>query len=260
MSLTHLIRKTVFALSATGLMAWSTASQAQPSTNFVKRLSDLEAAVAQMSLALAELRASNNTLTAQVQAIGTQANGMDGKITTLQTGLTQAAATAKSYTDTAAARTLADAKTYSDNRLAPVSDKLVHVVRSGNNLIINGANLHVRNGLGSTANNGVNGLGNLIVGYNESRNQAPANPDVRTGSHNLVVGIGANFSRTSSIITGVNNTSGGNYASVYAGTGNTATGTFSAVMGGFNNLTSGGWATILGGRDRTAANQLDHLP
>lgn len=36
-----------------------------------------------------------------------------------------------------------------------------------------------------------NGLGNLIVGYNESRGGS----DIRTGSHNVVMGQGNNFSR-----------------------------------------------------------------
>jgi hypothetical protein len=48
-------------------------------------------------------------------------------------------------------------------------------------VVITGANLRIVNGLGNTAT--TNGLGNLIVGYNESRN-SPDFPDVRTGSHN----------------------------------------------------------------------------
>lgn len=127
-------------------------------------------------------------------------------------------------------------------------------------MLITGANVFIRNGLGATVNNGANGLCNLIVGYNEGRGQGTANPDVRTGSHNLIVGVGANFSRNGAIITGINNTSTGHFASVYGGTGNLANGTYSVVVGGYNNQTTGGWATILGGRDRVAASQLDHLP
>ena len=46
-----------------------------------------------------------------------------------------------------------------------------------------GVNVHVRDGSGGT-DGAVNGLGNLIVGYNEDSG------DTRSGSHNLVVGQG----------------------------------------------------------------------
>ena len=65
-------------------------------------------------------------------------------------------------------------------------------------VVITGANLRIVNGLGATdctdaQDNPIpdcpNGLGNLIVGYNEPRGFE----DVRTGSHNVVVGQGAQF-------------------------------------------------------------------
>ena len=225
---------------------------AQPSTAFVKRLADVEALAAKLVQSLDDLRRQN-------QALGTQLTAQAATIASLQAALAKEVADRTAYADGVAAAALADARTYSDARLAPVSDKLVHVSRSGNNLLINGANVFIRNGLGSTYATG-NGLGNLILGYNESRNQGAANPDVRTGSHNMIVATGANYTLNGSYITGINNTSNGHHASVYGGTGNIATGTYSVVVGGFNNRTTGGWSTILGGRDRTAANQLDHLP
>ena len=254
------LRRTLAALAAMCLFAWSLPGLAQPSTNYVKRLTDLETAVAQLSQTVTDLRTSNTLLVSQVQALSAQANAQGATLTALQAAMVKAAADDKAYADTAATNALNSAKTYSDNRLAPLSDKLQHFSRSGNNVLITGANVYIRNGLGATVNNGFNGLGNLIVGYNEGRNQGAANPDVRTGSHNLIVGVGANYARNASIITGINNSSGNNFASVYGGTGNSANATFSSVVGGFNNVTTGGWATILGGRDRSAANQLDHLP
>jgi len=233
-------------LAALCLLALPALVAAQPSTAYVKRLADVEAQVAALSTQTATLAAALADLRSQNAA--------------LQAALTKEVADRSAYADSAAATALASAKAYSDNRLSPVADKLLHVNRSGNNLLITGANVYIRNGMGATAGNGFNGLGNLIVGYNESRNQGAANPDVRTGSHNLIVGVGANYARSASIITGVNNSSGNNYASVYGGTGNYANAVYSSVVGGYNNTTSGGWATILGGRDRTAANQLDHLP
>lgn len=245
------------ALICSSLLA--TTVQAQPALSSAQRLANLEATVAQMSQSLNELRATNASLATQVQAMNSQLNTQNGTIAALQDALAKASADGRAYADIAAANALASARIYSDNRLSPVSDKLVHFSRSGNNVFISGANLHVRNGLGTTVNGGFNGLGNLIVGYNESRG-SPDNPDVRTGSHNLIVGVGANYARNASIITGVNNASANHYASVYGGTGNFANATYSVVVGGYNNQSNGGWSTILGGRDRMANSQLDHLP
>src|SRR5581483_745685 len=44
-----------------------------------------------------------------------------------------------------------------------------------------GVNVYIRNGSNSTMT--TNGVGNLILGYNESTNQS------RTGSHNIVTGL-----------------------------------------------------------------------
>ena len=77
-----------------------------------------------------------------------------------------------------------------------------HFSRDGNEIIITENNLHIVNGLGQTGclvddeGNPLpgcpNGLGNLIVGYNEPHG---SEPDIRTGSHNVVVGDQLNFSR-----------------------------------------------------------------
>jgi trimeric autotransporter adhesin len=64
----------------------------------------------------------------------------------------------------------------------------------GADVILTGANLHLRNGLGATnghagnpnayedGQTAVNGLGNLIVGYDEGSSPT------KTGSHNVVLG------------------------------------------------------------------------
>src|SRR5262245_36906441 len=63
-------------------------------------------------------------------------------------------------------------------RLAAVEYKLVHISGGANEVVITGANLRIVNGLGRTGcvdeqgnqiSNCPNGLGNLIVGYNEPR-------------------------------------------------------------------------------------------
>src|SRR5215510_2543918 len=82
---------------------------------------------------------------------------------------------------------------YEDKELAQrVKDleyKLQYVTGGEDEVVITGANLRIVNGLESTDT--INGVGNLIVGYNEPPVLLPAN---RTGSHNLVVGNRNNFS------------------------------------------------------------------
>jgi hypothetical protein len=86
-------------------------------------------------------------------------------------------------------------------------------------------NLHLVNGLGRTdctdeqghpIPDCPNGLGNLMVGYNESRND-PVDPDVRTGSHNVVVGRRHNFARFGGLVVGDYHTITGAFASVSGG-------------------------------------------
>src|SRR5205807_1257654 len=53
----------------------------------------------------------------------------------------------------------------------------------GNDVYFTGCNVNIRSGSGST-DGPTNGLGNLIVGYNEF----PSSVVTRSGSHNIVVG------------------------------------------------------------------------
>ena len=68
-------------------------------------------------------------------------------------------------------------------RVAALEAKTRFISTVGTEMSITGANLHILNGTGQTET--TNGLGNLIVGYNELR-ETGKNP--RTGSHNLIVG------------------------------------------------------------------------
>jgi hypothetical protein len=74
-----------------------------------------------------------------------------------------------------------------EHRVAELEYKLEYVSGGANEVVITGANLRIINGLGSTAT--TNGLGNLIVGYNEPRDIV----NVETGSHNVVVRQRHNF-------------------------------------------------------------------
>jgi hypothetical protein len=122
-----------------------------------------------------------------------------------------------------------------------------------NEVYLEGANLHVTNGLGDTATE--NSLGNVIIGYNESRgsNRAGVVLDDRSGSHMLVVGSENNYSSFGGIIAGWYNTVDGVYSSVSGGYGNTASGSYSSVSGGFRGVASSHYSSVSGG-SRNAAS------
>ena len=123
-------------------------------------------------------------------------------------------------------------------------------------LRIRGVNVQIVNGLGAT--NGApadpdsltpgvvqtNGLGNLIVGYNEMGNPVGDN---RTGSHNVVVGHGNNYVTFGSLVASRDNTASGAYACVTGGTRNRAIADFASISGGRSGLASGVEASVSGG-------------
>jgi hypothetical protein len=165
-----------------------------------------------------------------------------------------------------------DDKKTLEERVAALEKLLKHFRRDGNEVFIKGANLHIVNGLGSTDCflEGIpipdcpNGLGNLIVGYNEPR----ADVDFRTGSHNVVVGPEHNFSSFGGLVVGVHNeissesavVSGGGsntHADPPEGTGNTASGDVSSVSGGSGNTAVREFSAVSGGQNRTAAGEFD---
>ena len=95
-------------------------------------------------------------------------------------------------------------------------------------------NFQVVNGMGSTQTS--NGVGNLIVGYNETGNP---NGDKRTGSHNIVGGLENSFSSWGGLVVGQDNTISAPWASVSGGGGNTASEQGASVSGGANRTAPG---------------------
>jgi hypothetical protein len=150
-------------------------------------------------------------------------------------------------------------------RVAVLEQLLKHFSREKNEIFITGASLHNVNGLGRTDcplnSEGdplpgcPNGLGNLIGGYNELCEEEFEGSNIRTGSHNVVVGSEHNFSRFAGLVVGVTNTISGDFASVTGGEfntvsggrGDTASGGSSSVSGGESNTASGLWASVSGG-------------
>lgn len=138
--------------------------------------------------------------------------------------------------------------TSSQAQVAGLQDLLQHFTRNGTDISITGANLWVKSGSGTTHGT-VNGLGNLIVGYNEERPSG----DVRTGSHNLIVGKHHNYSSYGGVVAGYWNTVSGANSSVSGGGYNTASGESSTVSGGYTNTASGTYSSVSGGNGNTAS-------
>jgi hypothetical protein len=137
-----------------------------------------------------------------------------------------------------------------EQQLAVVEGKLarVSVANNGADIIISGANLNIVNGAGNTQT--ANGLGNLILGYNEPRG---GGADFRTGSHNLVIGQQSNYTSFGGIIGGYQNQISGPFAHVLTGYRNGALNFYACVVTGEANNAANNYAAILGG-DRNVAS------
>ncbi len=124
-------------------------------------------------------------------------------------------------------------------QVAELQDRLQHVSRNGNDLYVAGANLHILSGAGFT-DSLPNGLGNLVVGYNERRNDGS---DVRAGSHNVVIGTEQNYQSYGGLVAGRHNSVSGGYSTVAGGRGNVASGNQASISGGINHTASAddGW-------------------
>jgi hypothetical protein len=131
----------------------------------------------------------------------------------------------------------------------------------GPNITFTGANIHIVNGMQATGI--VNGLGNLIIGYDEAPvlniifpgdtfDPTPnygRYPGERSGSHNLIIGPQNRFTATAygSIVGGSNNTSEAGGASVLGGSDSVAGGAGCIVLSGAANWAGGGGNVICSG-------------
>jgi hypothetical protein len=139
-----------------------------------------------------------------------------------------------------------------------------------------GANLQVVNGVDSST---INGLGNLIVGYDDPRTAGAEScsnglfhDDMascvgtfstwalnhKNGSHNVIIGQEHNYSSRNGLLAGKRNMVSSSGASVSGGTDNVAGAPWSNVSGGTRNLTQGGFgaSSISGGDGNTATGSV----
>ena len=129
-----------------------------------------------------------------------------------------------------------------EKKVAQLQALLDGVIRDGNTIQFSGVNVQIVNGRDETGGT-VNGLGNLIVGYNEESSQ----DNDRTGSHNLIVGRYNNYSSYGGLVVGSGNTISGIFASISGGTDNVAKGHYSSMSGGYKNFAEGNWSSVSGG-------------
>lgn len=126
-------------------------------------------------------------------------------------------------------------------------------------LRVKDANLQVVNGTGNTES--ANGLGNIIIGYNEVINLC-----ARDGSHNIVLGFDNAYQSWSGFVSGSDNLINDPFDMCLSGFSNRAFGENNILIGGRDNLTtgvnnvivagdlhtiSGDNSVILGGREHT---------
>ena len=142
-----------------------------------------------------------------------------------------------------------------NTRLAAVENKTryVSVDVTAKSTTFSGCNVIVNDGGGATttviSNAAGDGLGNLIVGYNDFGN---GRGDDRRGVHNLIVGDENSYSSYGGLVVGFNNASNSHYASVSGGTGNSAGGQYGSVSGGLGNTTNNDYCSVSGGVGNTA--------
>jgi hypothetical protein len=137
-------------------------------------------------------------------------------------------------------------------------------------VLFNGINVQIVNGTGATQT--VNGLGNLIIGYNRPRSTGavcslgflPTEAECiargglwarshKSGSHNLVGGDFNAYSSWGGAVLGLENAITAPYATVGGGAGNRALGDLSAIGGGSLNTASGMYGMVNGGLSNTAS-------
>jgi hypothetical protein len=190
----------------------------------------LQARVASLETSVNSLLNADNTMLTTLQAAQTQIAALQARITTLESR------------PTSGGGGVPDLERYVSIDPNPINGV------NGPNLIIRGVNVHIQSGSGATMDT-TTGLGNLIIGYNESD---PSVGLLRNGSHNLVGGQMNSFSSSGGMVFGMRNVIRGQHAVVLTGERNVASGIQSSVLGGGQNTASGQYSTVYGGQMNVA--------
>ncbi len=197
-------------------------------------LADLQAKVTSLESSVAALLSADTTLLTTLQAAQAQIAAMQAKIATMESS------------PTTGGGGIPDLEKYVSINLGVMNGV------KGPHIIFKGVNVHVQSGLGSTADTS-SGLGNLIVGYNETESGVLRG----TGGHNLVVGPYHTYTSYSGVVLGLRNAIRGQHAAILGGTLNTAYGANSTILGGGQNATGQLNSTTLGLNSTVYGGQLN---
>ena len=142
----------------------------------------------------------------------------------------------------------------------------------GTTVLFKGVNVQIVNGLETTRS--INGLGNLIVGYDESeprryypfcadgqyqsQQACEDNGEIwgltvhKTGSHNIVGGMDNSYTQYGGLVVGEKNVINRAFSVVSGGRVNEASGGHSSVSGGIVNKANARFSSVSGGSNNTA--------
>ena len=134
-----------------------------------------------------------------------------------------------------------------EERLAELESKLDCMTGTSTDVFFDGCNVHIRNGLNQT--DSMNGLGNLIIGYDlAGLGNVYVPPTDKSGSHNVVIGDEHTYSGYAGVVSGFRNGIRGGGSSAIGGEENTSDGRGTIVSGGVRNWAIGYASSISGGR------------
>jgi predicted nucleic acid-binding Zn-ribbon protein len=228
-------------------------------------ISDLDASVSALSTTVSGFASRITTvegglaaLDARVDTVDTRSATNAGAVSTLQTNVagvqsqvTGFAADVQSNSADVAA--VVSSQSTQDTRLSALEAKTASMstdtIDGRAAVVFDAVNLHLRSGSGSTAGT-VNGLGNLVIGYDEARTTGSD----KSGSHNIVFGRLANYTSFGGLVGGSNNAVTGSYASILTGSNNEATSTYSVVIAGSSNDSTGTSSVVVTGSNNEATS------
>lgn len=208
-------------------------------------------AEAQISTQLGALSTSLSAQKDALTAAGAQIDALGGKVLVLANDDASAQTRLAALEGINADARLKTAEGTINNygpRIGALETKTLHVssgtFNSRDAVFITSANLVVQNGTGSTG--AVNGLGNVILGYDATRTD---NPDLspKTGSHDLVLGDNNGYGSTGQLVSGSRNYAKGQNAAIIGGSDAQASGPGAVVIGGYGGQSAGQASVAIGG-------------
>ena len=257
----HLLHAAVIFLSSTILGGASRCTDCGPGTYYSETTRKCEARLG----AGVEIDANTGAIVAQlsdeaIASLQTSVMGLQSRIETLETASANHATDIAANSD--ALLNLPDFAGWDTNvaddfdgsyaSLSGAPDALLSMVNDlssyvsvdtvNHSIVMSGVNLQVVDGSASTVCSGsCNGLGNVVVGYDEG---STAN---KSGSHNLVVGSNHTYISYGGFIAGRNNSLEAEFGSVSGGQGNVVSAECASISGGVDNSATGDSASVSGG-------------